>query len=45
LVKHGPAAVSDGFIARRLSARNLTFGAGETAIDEDSIIARLALQA
>jgi putative acyl-CoA dehydrogenase len=45
LVKHGPAAVSDGFIARRLSARSLTFGAGETAIDEDAIIARLALQA
>jgi putative acyl-CoA dehydrogenase len=44
LVKHGPAAVSDGFIARRLNGRSLTFGAGETAIDEDAIISRLALQ-
>jgi putative acyl-CoA dehydrogenase len=44
LVKHGPAAVSDGFIARRLNGRSLTFGAGETAIDEDAILSRLALQ-
>jgi putative acyl-CoA dehydrogenase len=45
LVKHGPAAVSDGFIARRLNGRSLTFGAGETAIDEDAILSRLALRA
>jgi putative acyl-CoA dehydrogenase len=45
LVQHGPASVSDGFIARRLYRRSLTFGAGQTAIDEDAIIARLALQA
>jgi putative acyl-CoA dehydrogenase len=45
LVKHGPPAVSDGFIARRLAGRSLTFGANRTAIDEDAIIARLALQA
>ena len=45
LVKHGPSAVSDGFIARRLCGRSITFGAGETAIDEKAIIARLALQA
>ncbi len=44
LVKHGPPAVSDGFIARRLAGRGLTFGAGETAVDADAIIARLALQ-
>jgi putative acyl-CoA dehydrogenase len=44
LVKRGPSEVSDGFIARRLSGRNITFGASETAIDEDAVIARLALQ-
>jgi putative acyl-CoA dehydrogenase len=44
LVKHSPSAISDGFIARRLSGRSITFGASETAIDEGAIIARLALQ-
>jgi putative acyl-CoA dehydrogenase len=44
LVKRGPSEVSDGFIARRLSGRNITFGASETAIDEDAVLARLALQ-
>jgi putative acyl-CoA dehydrogenase len=45
LVRHAPAAVGDAFIARRLSGHSLTFGAGEAAIDEDALIARLALQA
>jgi putative acyl-CoA dehydrogenase len=45
LVKHGSAAISDGFIARRLNRSSLTFGAGETAIDEDAILTRLALRA
>jgi putative acyl-CoA dehydrogenase len=45
MVKHGSSAVSDGFIARRLSGRSITFGAGEKAIEQDAIIARLALQA
>jgi putative acyl-CoA dehydrogenase len=45
LVRHGPPGISDGFIVRRLSGRSITFGAGETAIDEDAIIARLALRA
>jgi putative acyl-CoA dehydrogenase len=45
LVKHDPSAVGDGFIGRRLTGRSMTFGASATAIDEDAIIARLALQA
>ena len=45
LVKYGPSAVSDGFIGRRLSGRSITFGASATAIEEDVIMARLALQA
>jgi putative acyl-CoA dehydrogenase len=44
LVKHGPSAVSDGFVARRLSGRSMTFGASENAIDEGAILGRLALQ-
>jgi putative acyl-CoA dehydrogenase len=44
LVKRSPSAISDGFVARRLCGRSLTFGASQTAIDEDAIIARLALQ-
>jgi putative acyl-CoA dehydrogenase len=44
LVKHAPAPVSGGFVARRLYGGSLTFGAAETGIDEDAIIARLGLQ-
>jgi putative acyl-CoA dehydrogenase len=45
LAKFGDPAVSDGFVARRLYGSSITFGAGERAIDETAIIARLALQA
>ncbi len=45
LAKFGDPAVSDGFAARRLYGSSLTFGAGERAIDETAIIARLALRA
>jgi putative acyl-CoA dehydrogenase len=45
LCRHGAGAVSDAFAARRLGASSLTFGAGDGAIDEDAIIARLALEA
>ncbi|HEY1752922.1 MAG TPA: acyl-CoA dehydrogenase family protein [Caulobacteraceae bacterium] len=44
LAQHAPAAVSDGFVARRLRSSNLTFGAGEGAIDEAAILERLALR-
>ncbi|HXQ14580.1 MAG TPA: acyl-CoA dehydrogenase family protein [Caulobacteraceae bacterium] len=45
LARRGDPAVSDAFIARRLYGASLTFGAGEGAINETAIIARLALQA
>jgi putative acyl-CoA dehydrogenase len=45
LAKHAPHAVSDAFTARRLRARSMTFGASGEAVDEDALIARLALQA
>jgi putative acyl-CoA dehydrogenase len=45
LKRHAPAAVSDAFMARRLNNRSMTFGAGEGAIDEAAIIARIALKA
>jgi putative acyl-CoA dehydrogenase len=45
LVQHGPPAVGDGFVARRLSGSSITFGAGASAIEADAILARLALQA
>jgi putative acyl-CoA dehydrogenase len=45
LAKQGASAVADGYAARRLGAAALTFGAGEAAIDEDAIIARLVLRA
>jgi putative acyl-CoA dehydrogenase len=44
LAKHAPAAVSDAFIARRLRERSVTFGAGDSAIDEDALVGRLALR-
>ncbi|HUZ11824.1 MAG TPA: hypothetical protein VMU93_03095 [Caulobacteraceae bacterium] len=44
LARFGDAAVSDGFAARRLHGASLTLGAGERAIDETAILARLALQ-
>jgi putative acyl-CoA dehydrogenase len=45
LAKHAPAPVSDAFIARRLRARSLTYGASDAAIDEDALIARASLRA
>jgi putative acyl-CoA dehydrogenase len=45
LTKQAPSAVSDGFIARRLRQRSVTFGASAAAIDEDAIISRLSLLA
>jgi len=45
LKRHAPASVSDAFMARRLRARSITFGAGDGAIDETSIIQRMALKA
>lgn len=45
LAKQAPSAVSDGFLARRLHAPCLTFGASQAAIDEDALIERLALKA
>ncbi|MCG8443668.1 MAG: acyl-CoA dehydrogenase family protein [Caulobacterales bacterium] len=45
LARHAPAAVSDGFLARRVRASSLTIAAGSAAIDEDALIARLALAA
>lgn len=45
LAKHAPNAVSDGFVARRLRESSITFGAGVSAVDEDALIARLALSA
>ena len=45
LARHGPAAVGDGFAARRLEGASLTLGAGARAIDEDALIARAALAA
>jgi putative acyl-CoA dehydrogenase len=44
LAKHAPSAVSDAFIARRLQQSSVTYGAGEGAIDEEALIARLSLQ-
>ena len=41
LTKYGHPAVSDGFVARRLDAPSLTFGAGQGTVDEDAIIGRL----
>jgi putative acyl-CoA dehydrogenase len=43
LARHGPSAVADAYLARRLHAPSQTFGASRAAIDEDAIIARLAL--
>ena len=45
LIRQGSPGVSDGFITRRLRSASITFGAGEGAIDEDAIIARVALAA
>jgi putative acyl-CoA dehydrogenase len=45
LAKRAPAAVSDAFQARRLRERSVTFGAGNSAIDETTLITRLALKA
>lgn len=44
LVAHTPSAVSDAFIARRLNAQSITFGASHAAIDEDKLAERLALR-
>jgi putative acyl-CoA dehydrogenase len=43
LVRFAPNAVSDGFVARRLKTCSMTYGAGAAAIDEDALIARMAL--
>jgi putative acyl-CoA dehydrogenase len=43
LVKQAPGAVSDAFVARRLQARSVTFGASSAAVDEDALIGRLQL--
>ncbi len=43
LDRHAPPAVADAFLARRWRARALTFAAGEGAIDEAALLARLAL--
>jgi putative acyl-CoA dehydrogenase len=45
LRKYGHTAAADGFFVRRLGGASLTFGAGEAAIDQDALIARLALLA
>ncbi len=45
LAEHAPAAVADGFLARRVAGGSVTFGAGDGAIDEDALIARAALSA
>jgi putative acyl-CoA dehydrogenase len=45
LARHAPEAVSDAFVARRLTERSVTFGASRAAVDEDALIARLALKA
>jgi len=44
LAKQAPNAVSDAFMARRLRGNSVTFGASNTALDEDALIGRLALQ-
>ncbi|MGE3302013.1 MAG: acyl-CoA dehydrogenase family protein [Hyphomonadaceae bacterium] len=44
LVTRGPAAAADAFIARRLQAPSLTFGAGDGGIDETALIERLSWQ-
>jgi putative acyl-CoA dehydrogenase len=44
LAKYAPAAVSGGFIARRLRDRSVTFGASPAGVDEDALIDRLALR-
>ncbi len=43
LARFAPAAVSDAYATRRVRRANLTFGAGEGVIDEDSLVDRLAL--
>ncbi len=43
LIRRTPNAVADAFLVRRLLGSSLTFGAGEGAIGEDALIARLAL--
>lgn len=45
LAKRAPAAVSDAFQARRLRELSVTFGAGNSAIDDTTLITRLALKA
>jgi putative acyl-CoA dehydrogenase len=45
LAQHAPPWVVDGFLARRVAGASLTFGAGAAAVDEDALIARLALNA
>jgi putative acyl-CoA dehydrogenase len=44
LARRAPPAVADGFLARRVAADGLTFGAGAAAIDEDVLINRVRLQ-
>lgn len=45
LIRHGPHAAADAFLARRLAGASLTFGAGDGAIDTDALIARVELNA
>lgn len=43
LAETAPAAVADGFMARRVGGASLTYGAGGGAIDTDALVARAAL--
>lgn len=43
LVQYAPNPVSDAFLARRLNSCSMTYGASSAAIDEDALIARIAL--
>ncbi len=45
LLRHAPPEVSDAFLTRRLCSSSITFGAGDGAIEERTLIGRVALQA
>ncbi len=45
LMKYAPSAVSDAFLSRRLNGCSVTLGATRRSVDEDALIARLALRA
>jgi putative acyl-CoA dehydrogenase len=44
LARFAPVAVGDAYATRRVRGASLTFGAGEGAIDEAALVARLALE-